>query len=115
MLRGSTIELYGCDIHAEGYQAFFDFAGLRYQQLKHHYSLTYEDIFFDAVIGTAALEHLPNDSESLNELYRVIKPVACLSRQPCLIGSPPALYCPKNGVWVSCGESGGGRPVQFHN
>ena len=74
MLRGDSIELYGCDVHTDEYQAFFEFSGLRYERLKHHYSLPYEDNFFDAVIGTAALEHVPNDSESLKELYRVIKP-----------------------------------------
>jgi SAM-dependent methyltransferase len=74
MLRGDAAELYGCDVHAENFQAFFDFANLRYTQLTHPYSLPYEDDFFDTVIGTAALEHAPNDSETLNELYRVLKP-----------------------------------------
>ena len=74
MLRGDSIELHGCDVHAEEYRAFYEFAGLRYSQLRHHYELPYEDNFFDAVIGTAALEHVANDGESLNQLYRVIKP-----------------------------------------
>jgi SAM-dependent methyltransferase len=74
MLRGDTTQLYGCDMHAEHYGAFFDFANLQYRQLKHSYFLPYEDDFFDAVIGTAVLEHVPNDSRSLEELYRVIKP-----------------------------------------
>src|ERR1700722_4370543 len=25
--------------------------------------------------------------------------------------SPPALYCPRNGVWIACGGSGGTTPV----
>jgi ubiquinone/menaquinone biosynthesis C-methylase UbiE len=74
MLRGDSVQLYGCDMHRENYRAFFDFANLRYTQLNHPYLLPYDDNSFDAVIGTAALEHVPNDSESLTELYRVIKP-----------------------------------------
>jgi SAM-dependent methyltransferase len=74
MLRGDATQLYGCDVHAEEYRAFFDFANLQYTQLTHPYLLPYDDNFFDAVIGTAALEHVPNDSESLKELYRIIKP-----------------------------------------
>lgn len=74
MLRGDAVQLYGCDVHGDEYQAFYSFANLQYTQLAHPYLLPYDDNFFDAVIGTAALEHVPNDSESLNELYRVIKP-----------------------------------------
>ena len=36
--------------------------------------LPYDDNSFDVVIGSAALEHVPNDSECLKELYRIIKP-----------------------------------------
>jgi SAM-dependent methyltransferase len=57
-----------------GYQAFFDFAGLEYTQLTHPYLLPYENDSFDVVIGSGVLEHVPNDSESLKELYRVIRP-----------------------------------------
>jgi ubiquinone/menaquinone biosynthesis C-methylase UbiE len=53
---------------------FFDFANLKYTRLTHPYLLPYDDDCFDAVIGSAALEHVPNDSESITELYRVIKP-----------------------------------------
>jgi len=74
MLRGDATKLYGCDLHAEEYRAFYDFARLQYTKLTHPYLLPYDDNFFDAVIGSAALEHVPNDSESLKELYRIIKP-----------------------------------------
>jgi SAM-dependent methyltransferase len=42
--------------------------------LTHPYKLPYSDDQFDAVIGSGVLEHVPNDSESLKELYRVIRP-----------------------------------------
>jgi len=75
MFRGAAgVNLYGCDVHALDYRAFFDFARLQYSQLTHPYRLPYEDNFFDAVIGSGVLEHVPNDSESLKELYRVIRP-----------------------------------------
>jgi len=74
MLRGDAMQLYGCDVQGEEYRAFYDFANLRYKQITHPYLLPYQDNFFDVVIGSAALEHVPNDSESLKELYRIIKP-----------------------------------------
>lgn len=74
MLRGESVKLYGSDVHGEDFRVFYDFAGLEYTRLTHPYRLPYDDNSFDAVIGTAALEHVPNDSESLKELYRVIKP-----------------------------------------
>jgi SAM-dependent methyltransferase len=74
MLRGSDVELHGCDVDSGEYQAFFDFAGLKYSQLSHPYLLPYESDSFDAVIGSGVLEHVPNDSESLKELYRIIRP-----------------------------------------
>ena len=74
MLRGEAPQLYGCDMRDEEWRAFFDFAHLQYTQLTHPYLLPYDDSFFDAVIGTATLEHVANDSQSLTELYRIIKP-----------------------------------------
>lgn len=74
MSRGDAIKLYGTDVHGEDFRAFYNFADLRYTRLTHPYLLPYDDDFFDAVIGTAALEHVPDDSESLKEIYRVIKP-----------------------------------------
>jgi len=74
MFRGADVELYGCDVDAGDYQVFYDFAGLKYSRLSHPYQLPYEDSFFDAVLGSGVLEHVPNDSECLKELYRVIRP-----------------------------------------
>ena len=73
MLRGQDVQLEGCDVDAGSYHAFYDFAQLRYKQLTHAYRLPYEDDQFDAVIGGGVLEHVANDSESLKELYRVIR------------------------------------------
>jgi SAM-dependent methyltransferase len=74
MLRGADVELHGCDVDAGEYHAFFDFAGLKYTLLNHPYLLPYESNSFDVVIGSGVLEHVPNDSESLKELYRIIRP-----------------------------------------
>lgn len=74
MLRGPEVELHGCDVDPGDYKTFFDFAGLQYTQLAHPYQLPYESNSFDAVMGSGVLEHVPNDSESLKELYRVIRP-----------------------------------------
>lgn len=74
MFRGADVELHGCDVHEGEYKAFYNFAGLRYTQITHPWHLPYDDDSFDAVVGSGVLEHVPNDSESLKELYRIIKP-----------------------------------------
>jgi len=74
MLRGPEVELYGCDVDSGEYRTFFDFARLTYSQLTHPYLLPYETNSFDTVIGSGVLEHVPNDSECLKELYRIIRP-----------------------------------------
>jgi SAM-dependent methyltransferase len=73
MLRGNDVELHGCDVDPPQYRAFYDFAKLKYLQLTHPYRLPYDDNSFDAVIGGGVLEHVPIDSESLKELYRVVR------------------------------------------
>jgi SAM-dependent methyltransferase len=74
MLRGAEVEIHGCDVGPLEYRAFYDFSGLKYSQLTHPYRLPYDDSSFDAVIGSGVLEHVPIDSESLKELYRIIRP-----------------------------------------
>ncbi|MHB8814698.1 MAG: class I SAM-dependent methyltransferase [Steroidobacteraceae bacterium] len=74
MLLGSEVTLDGCDVDEGAYRVFFDFARLQYTRLSHPYSLPYADDRFDAVIGSGVIEHVPNDSESLKELYRVTRP-----------------------------------------
>jgi len=74
MLCGTATEVHGCDVDDAAYPVFFDFAGLKYSKLAHPYALPYADNSFDVVIGSGVLEHVPNDSESLKELYRIIRP-----------------------------------------
>jgi SAM-dependent methyltransferase len=74
MARGGDVALYGCDIEPLDFRAFYDFAGLQYTQLKHPSRLPYDDNLFDVVIGSGVLEHVPNDSECLKELWRIIRP-----------------------------------------
>jgi len=74
MLRGDAVDLFGCDVDTPDYQAFYEFANLKYSQINHPYLIPYEDNSFDGVIGSGVLEHVAFDSESLKELYRIIKP-----------------------------------------
>jgi 2-polyprenyl-3-methyl-5-hydroxy-6-metoxy-1,4-benzoquinol methylase len=73
-LLPEKVEIHGCDIRKGKYSIFSEKANLEYSQLKHHYKLPYEDNYFDVVIGNGVLEHVANDSESIKELYRIIKP-----------------------------------------
>jgi SAM-dependent methyltransferase len=75
MLCGNSVALHACDVQPdENPSAFFQFAQLEYRRLSHPYRLPYDDCFFDAVVGTATFEHVPNDARSLDELYRIVKP-----------------------------------------
>ncbi len=74
MLLGSEVEIHGCDVVNCEYPEFFEFAQLKYLKLAHPYLLPYDSNSFDVVIGSGVLEHVPNDSESLKELYRITKP-----------------------------------------
>lgn len=71
---GSRVELHGCDVVDGRYGVFHNYAGLKYERLDHPYRLPYEDGQFDTVIGSGVLEHVPNDGESLKEIYRVLRP-----------------------------------------
>jgi SAM-dependent methyltransferase len=72
---GDRLNLYSCDlIDPHSYEVFHRFAAASYTQLQDAVLLPYPSNFFDAVIGSGALEHVAMDYESLKELYRVLKP-----------------------------------------
>lgn len=72
---GEATELHGCDTcPAELYRPFHEAIGLHYQQLQHPWQLPYDDGSFDLVCAGGVLEHVPNDGESLTELWRVLRP-----------------------------------------
>ena len=71
---GEKAEIYGCDVGENDFAALHGYAGLKLSQLNHPSKLPYDDNTFDVVIGSGVLEHVPNDSESLKELYRILKP-----------------------------------------
>jgi len=71
---GESVELYGCDVCTPGdYAAFHATCNLSYRQIKHPWLLDYPDAHFDVVLASGTLEHVPNDHESLTELWRVLK------------------------------------------
>jgi ubiquinone/menaquinone biosynthesis C-methylase UbiE len=78
---GDQVELHGCDMHAadtDSHRVFHQACRIDYRQVDHPYALPHGDDFFDTVIGSGVLEHVPNDSESLKELYRVLRPEGLL-------------------------------------
>ena len=66
------------EIHAAD---FWDFADLpafaaediRYRRLTHPWHTEYADDYFDAVVLSGVLEHVPNDAETLKELFRIVR------------------------------------------
>jgi SAM-dependent methyltransferase len=73
-LYGDKLELIGCDFSNPGdWRVFHEYAGLQYTQLNHPYNIPYKDGEFDVVLSSGVLEHVPNDYESLKEVYRILK------------------------------------------
>jgi SAM-dependent methyltransferase len=72
---GDAVDIDGCDVASEDqYQLFYESVCLRYERLTHPVGLPYLDDYFDAVVGSGVIEHVPFDYESLKELHRVLKP-----------------------------------------
>ena len=67
------LDLHGADFMSDDFSVFHNFAKLKYKQLEHQYQLPYADSHFDAVIGAGVLEHTALQSESLFEVWRVLK------------------------------------------
>lgn len=75
MSDGDKVKIWGCDIFNENkYEVFHRFAGIKYDCVTHPFALPYEDNFFDTVIGSGVIEHVPNDGESIKDLWRILKP-----------------------------------------
>lgn len=81
---GPALELHGCDaVPPDAYRPFYEYSGLRYALIQHHYQLEYADNFFDVVTSNGVWEHVADEVNSLREIYRILKPgglflVACL-------------------------------------
>ena len=76
---GASLDLHGCDVcDAHEYADFHALSGLAYRRIEHPWRLDYADASFDTVIAAGTLEHVPNDGESLTELWRVLKPDGAL-------------------------------------
>lgn len=66
-LHTKNIEYYPVDKFAEGYD---------YPEETIHMDITgitYENDFFDVIICSNVLEHIPDDRKAMSELYRVLK------------------------------------------
>lgn len=77
---GEGLAIEGCDVcEPAQYAAFHARSALAYRRLAHPWKLYWPDAHFDTVIAGGTLEHVPNDGESLTELWRVLRPGGALA------------------------------------
>jgi SAM-dependent methyltransferase len=71
---GDRADICGCDTcNSDDYQAFHGFANLQYHQISDPIKVPYANEQFDTIIGAGVIEHVPNDMESLKEMWRILK------------------------------------------
>lgn len=74
---GDEVELHGCDrmdTAAGEFRDFFQFAKLQHKYLSHVSDLPYGASEFDVVLSSGVLEHVAKEAQSLQEIWRVLKP-----------------------------------------
>ena len=74
---GDQVDLHGCDrldTAAGEFGDFFAFAKLQHKYLSHVYNLPYDAGEFDVVLSSGVLEHVAKEEQSLQEIWRVLKP-----------------------------------------
>ncbi len=68
-------EIHACDfLEPDVYRAFYEYARVQYTQLTDPVKIPYGSGTFDDVISGGVLEHVPNDAESIREIWRILKP-----------------------------------------
>jgi SAM-dependent methyltransferase len=74
-LKEKGADVVSCDIGDEitMKSPIANLADIDFIELKHEYSLPFEDSSFDVVMSFGVLEHVPNESESLKEINRILK------------------------------------------
>jgi ubiquinone/menaquinone biosynthesis C-methylase UbiE len=72
-LSSEKLEIHGCDFSEEKHGILYKHCNLKYSELNHSYTLPYTNNYFDSIISSGVLEHVPNDYESLKEIYRILK------------------------------------------
>ena len=77
VLLGDEVDLHGCDrldTAAGEFRDFFDFARLQHRYLSHVSELPYGAGEFDVVLSSGVLEHVAKEEQSLQEIWRVLRP-----------------------------------------
>ena len=73
--RRPRADITCCDIHdTRSQRVLMELSGLAYTVATHEVELPFQGCSFDYVLAVGVLEHVPNESGSLEELYRVLKP-----------------------------------------
>ena len=81
LLGGGSANVVSCDVKEDTIDSSYgqetpiiDNAKIKVIQLEHEYLLPFNDEEFDVILSFGVLEHVANDSASIKELSRVLKP-----------------------------------------
>jgi SAM-dependent methyltransferase len=79
-LKKNKLDFISCDVSNTGVTSAFvinspiiSTENINVVELKHEYILPFDNSSFDVVLSFGVLEHVPNDLESLKEIYRILK------------------------------------------
>lgn len=84
LMREMGAQITSCDVRGTNDSSFgqntpiIEKASINVVPLEHPYILPFKDTSFDIVLSFGVLEHVPNHFESLQEIYRILKPSGLL-------------------------------------
>lgn len=71
ILKNLGLSVHAVDIES---RPILEKSDIPFQKLEHEFKLSFPDNSFEVVVSFGVLEHVSNETESLKEIYRILKP-----------------------------------------